>query len=291
MTLPESHPLAHPELPAGIEPPPRPPSRRDRSGLPAWPAWAPLVAFLGAVMAALVASIVLTVGVEASGTSVDPEDLPPGITIGATIVQSLGLIAFAFVLARATAGPPSLRDFGIRRTSLRRAIGWTFASWVAFLAFSGAWSSALGIDESDDLPQELGADESTVALVAVLLMVTLLAPVAEELFFRGFAFTALRRAIGLVPGALVTGAIFGAIHAGGTDAAFLVPLAVFGLLLCLLYWKTDSLLPPMALHALNNSLALGVTLEWPAWAVVLTIAGSIAAIVGAGLVLSRPRAA
>ena len=40
---------------------------------------------------------------------------------------------------------------------------------------------------------------------------------------------------------------------------FLVPLGVFGALLCLLYHRTGSLLPCMALHALNNSLALGVS--------------------------------
>ena len=43
---------------------------------------------------------------------------------------------------------------------------------------------------------------------------------------------------------------------------FLVPLGVFGALLCLLYYRTGSLLPCMVLHALNNSLALGVSQSW-----------------------------
>src|SRR5918997_1411746 len=98
MTLPESHPLTHPELPAGIEPPPPPPARGDRSGLPAWPPWAPLVAFIGALTVALVASIVLVVVIELAGVDVDPEDAPPGVTIGATIAQGLGLVVFAVVV-------------------------------------------------------------------------------------------------------------------------------------------------------------------------------------------------
>jgi hypothetical protein len=289
MTLPRSHPLTHPELPEGVEPPPAPPPRGDgdREILPPWPPWAPLVAFLGAIMVALVVSVLIVVFLEAAGTDVEPDTPPSGVTIGATIAQGLGFIGFAVLLARVTSGVASPRAFGFRRTRLWPAAGWTLLAWVAFLAFSGAWAAALGITESDDLPQELGADESTAALVAVILMVTLLAPVAEELFFRGFLFTALRRWIGLVPGALITGVVFGGIHAGGTDAKFLVPLMVLGAILCFLYWKTSSLLAPMALHAVNNSIALGVALDWPAWAFVLTVLGSVGVILAGGLALSR----
>ena len=92
----------------------------------------------------------------------------------------------------------------------------------------------------------------------------MLAPIAEELFFRGFCFTALRRALGMLPAAVLTGIIFGAIHLGGTDIEFIVPLMVFGFFLCLLYVWTDSLLPCIVLHALNNSLALGVSQDWGA---------------------------
>jgi hypothetical protein len=294
MTVPEQHPLRHPELPAGIDPPPPPsPRERERAGLPAWPVWAPLAAFLAAVVAALLASVVITAGVQLAGEDVDVGSMPPGVTIGATVVQALGFIGFAVLFAHVTAGRARPADFGFRRTPVGSAIGFTALAWVSFLILSGIWAAALGLEQSDDLPQELGADESTVALVAVLLMVTLVAPVAEELFFRGFLFTTLRRWLGLIPGALITGVVFGGIHAGGTDAEFLVPLMIFGVILCLLYWRTDSLLPPMALHALNNALAFGVTMGWPAWAVVLTMAGACGLIVAGALAISarRPAAA
>ena len=286
MTLPRSHPLTHPELPEGVEPPPPPPPR-DASGLPAWPPWAPLVAFIGALAVALVASVVMVVAVELAGVDVDADDTPPGVTIGATVAQGIGLVVFAVLIARATAGRVSPADFGIRRTDPARAVGWTAAAWVAFLVVSAAWAAALGIEQSDDLPERLGADDDTAALVAVTIMATVVAPITEELFFRGFCFTALRRWLGLLPGAIATGVIFGAIHAGGSDAEFLVPLGVFGVILCLLYWKTNSLLPPMVLHALNSSIAVGVSLEWPAWAVALTMAVASGLIVAGGLALSR----
>ena len=146
-------------------------------------------------------------------------------------------------------------------------------------------------DKTDDLPQELGADDSTLALVAVAVLVCVMAPIAEELFFRGFCFTALRRWIGLVPGALLTGLIFGGIHAGSADAVFLPPLAFLGMALCVLYYRTGSLLPCMVLHAFNNSLALGVSQNWDFLAVIALMAGSAAVVLAIVLPFTRSQPA
>ena len=108
----------------------------------------------------------------------------------------------------------------------------------------------------------MGASESTVALLAVAVLVCVIAPIAEEVFFRGYFFNALRSWRGLWPAAILTGLVFGAIHIGSAPVPFLVPLAVFGFVLCLLYWRTGSLYPCIALHALNNSLAFGVSQHW-----------------------------
>ena len=116
--------------------------------------------------------------------------------------------------------------------------------------------------KEDDLPEQLGVNDSAVALIVVALLVAVIAPVAEEFFFRGFFFGALRNWKGTWPAALITGLVFGGIHAGSSDPAYLVPLAGFGLALCLLYAKTGSLYPCIGLHCANNSVAFGVTQDW-----------------------------
>jgi len=271
--------LLRPELPDGLPPERVPPLVPKRArGLPAWPPWAPFaamlvtlgIAILGATLAALVANL--------AGYEVDAGDPPPGVTIAGTFFQDGGLILSAWLLARLTAGAPTAADFGLRRLSALKAIGWLAATWVAFIAFSAIWAAALGVTENDDLPQQLGADNSTTALVFVALLVCVAAPIAEELFFRGFLFTAMRRWIGVAGGAIVTGVVFGAIHAGSADAVFLVPLGVFGALLCLLYHRTGSLIPSIVLHALNNSLALGVSQHWEAPQVIAVMIGATAAV-------------
>jgi membrane protease YdiL (CAAX protease family) len=109
--------------------------------------------------------------------------------------------------------------------------------------------------------------------------VTVVAPIAEEFLFRGYIFTALRGWAGVAGSALLTGALFGVIHfSPDRPAAYLVPLALFGVLLCLLYWKTGSLYPCIALHAINNALAFGNAESWEAWQMAALAAGALAVI-------------
>jgi membrane protease YdiL (CAAX protease family) len=218
---------------------------------------------LGTLVVAAVGVGVIALAVEIAGVDTRG-DTPPGVVIGGTYVQDLALIGAALLLAALLDPPVTPGKFGLRTTRSLPAAGWTLACWGAFFVTATGWAIALGIDEQDDLPEELGVNGSTAALVAVAVLVCVLAPIAEELFFRGFCFTALRRRLGMLPAAVLTGIIFGAIHLGGTEIEFIVPLMVFGFLLCLLYARTDSLLPCIALHALNNALALGVSQEWGA---------------------------
>ena len=280
---PPSPSLWRPELPDGVEPTPPPapppPARLERAGLPAFAWWAPFLAALATLMVSLVGFVLITIGVEAAGRSVDPENLPTGVTLGGTFIQDLALIGASLLCARITTTPTPWA-FGLRRLAPKRALGWAALAFLAFYVFSFVYAIALGIDESDDLAEQLGANDNAANLIAVTLLVTLAAPIAEELFFRGFLFPAVWRAIGLWPAAVLDGIMFGAVHAGGTDAKFLVPLSAFGFLLCLLYRYSGSLLPCIALHAVNNALALGVTLGWEWWQVILGIVGAPCVVLG-----------
>ena len=285
-----SEPLLRPELPDGLPPeriPPLPPPPSRADGLPAWPPWAPFAAMLVTLGIAILGASLATLVAQLAGYDVSAGDPPPGVTITGTFFQDGALILSAWLMARLTAGSPIPWQFGLRLVAPVRALGWLLATWVVFIVFSGIWAAALSIEENDDLPQELGADDSSTALFFVAVLVCVAAPIAEELFFRGFCFTALRRWIGLVPGAIATGAIFGLIHAGSADPVFLVPLGVFGMLLCLLYHRTGSLLPCMVLHALNNSLALGVSESWEPLAVIAVMLGSSAAVLAVATPFAR----
>ena len=239
-------------------------------------------------MAVLAAALLggAAVAVIAVIAGADLDDPPAGFNIAATAVQDIAMVAVAFSFARmGGAGGPS--QLGLRLTRWRSALKWMAGVWLGFLIFSATWITLLGIDDRQDVPDELGADESTLALVGVAILVTVMAPICEEIFFRGFFFRSLRNWRGPWVAAVITGLVFGAVHAFGSPIGFLLPLAAFGFGLSVLYWRTGSLLPCIALHALNNSLALGVAQGWD-WQVPVLMAGSLA--VNAAIVLPFVRA-
>jgi len=248
-----------PELPEGVVPP--------AARQPRWPWWLPILALLGTFA---IATFALLIGVAVTGKTKPTS----GVTIAATYVQDVGLVVCAILFAFMTRRP-SAWQFGLRPTRLWPAVGWLCVAWLAFFTFSAIWSvfmNAVGVKLNDDLPEQLGVGNSNVSLVFVAVLVCVIAPMAEEFFFRGFLFGALRGYLKLWPAALITGLVFGLIH---FKLEFLAPLAVLGVALCLLYAQTGSLLPCIALHSLNNSLAFGVTQGWT-WQIPLLMVVSLA---------------
>ena len=92
-------------------------------------------------------------------------------------------------------------------------------------------------------------------------MVICVAPVAEEFFFRGFFYRALRSRWSVLGAAAIDGLLFGVIHydfAGADALLILPPLAILGFIFCLVYERTGSIYPTIAMHSLNNAIAFGV---------------------------------
>ena len=163
------------------------------------------------------------------------------------------------------------------------AVGWIAVAFAAFYVFTLVWVAILGVEpRRPKLPDELGVEDSTVALLAVAFLVAVVAPMAEEFFFRGFFYGALRNWRGPWPAAVITGLVFGGIHVGSAEAAFLLPLAFFGFALCLLRERTGSLYPGIALHCVNNSLAFGVSQHW-SWQIPVLFACALGLIALVGL--------
>lgn len=173
-----------------------------------------------------------------------------GVTLAAVSVFAAG--GWSFDDARDT-----LRRLGLRSFSAD-AIGWMFAMIVSYYILAGLFATYVLEPEQEDIGDALGVGDDTV-LVAILAVVLIagVAPIAEELFFRGFLYGGLRRKMPIAAAALLAGLLFGAVHAP-TGVTTVVPLALLGAGLCLLYEKTGSLWPCVIAHAINNGLALAL---------------------------------
>ena len=82
-----------------------------------------------------------------------------------------------------------------------------------------------------------------------------IAPLVEELFFRGFVFAGLRTRYGWQRAALISALLFALIHLQPT--AFL-PIFLLGLIFAVLYQYSGSLWPAILMHFATNTLGLGV---------------------------------
>jgi membrane protease YdiL (CAAX protease family) len=195
------------------------------------------------------------------------------LTFVDTVAQGFALVAGSvLVAATALKGRVTAAHFGLRPARVASSAGFVLLGYVVFIGIAAAWTTALGITDRQSIPIQLGSRDSTAALLMAGLLTCVVAPVCEELFFRGFLFGALRKH-GLVVAALVSGVAFGGAHVASSPIGFIVPLAVLGVILALLYERTGSLYPSMALHALNNSIAFGVG-DGRAWLVPICVAVS-----------------
>jgi membrane protease YdiL (CAAX protease family) len=228
-----------------------------------WPVWTGFMVLLAALVLAAVGGLIVDIPALVLGVKISSAHTPPGLELADTIVQDVVFVLTAIMFAQFGGRKVRSWQFGFRPTPVRRAAGLAALTIVAFLIFSAIWVVALNVKEEDTkLLNALGTNETTLLLVASALLTTVIAPICEETLFRGYIFGALSKWKGWLPGAILTGALFGAVHAGSAPVEDLVPLGVLGFALCFLYRRTGSLYPCIAVHSLNNSLAFGELEKW-----------------------------
>lgn len=188
-----------------------------------------------------------------------PEDLSGGEIVASLVLQIFILDGVfiaapaAFCLWRYRLGwaDLGLRPFhsGLWWLPLTAAAG----AWVAMYVYSivlylvGAEGAAPRQEDIDQL------FESRAVLPLTALATLVVAPLAEELFFRGFVFPGLIRPLGLVPAMAISGFVFAVFHVTGSDSAGLVlPFGLIGMLFAWVYYRTGSLWPSIGTHFLFN---------------------------------------
>jgi membrane protease YdiL (CAAX protease family) len=204
-------------------------------------------------------------------------------------VQDGGFVAAALILARSGGRSASAWQFGLRRprVSWTRLVGAVVATYAAFFFFTDVWSALWNIQEKEKLLQTLGANEGAAMLILSATLVCVIAPVCEEFLFRGFFFRAMSNWRGPWPAALMTGLVFGAVHAGSAPLGDLVPLGFLGFCLCWLYRQTGSLYPGIVVHAVNNCIAFAYLEHWSTAHTVLLLVCVLAVLAGMVALLGR----
>ncbi|WP_217913026.1 CPBP family glutamic-type intramembrane protease [Miltoncostaea marina] len=231
-------------------PPPAPPPGPGRPDAPGpafgWRVAAPLLAVVAAFAIAIVAAGVLT------ATPMSDDSLGAVVTVATSAL----LLAFGWLLwrrlpageRRAAVGGPG----GVAPVGLGVAVGLALLVGAAIVVATGAAIDPTVERRLEDL-EIVGSEPWHLALLVVSLVV--LAPLGEELLFRGLLLRGLLARLRFWPAALLTSLAFGAAH---FDAYYIWPRAISlvatGLVLALVYrrWGYRS---AVAAHATVNAVA------------------------------------
>jgi membrane protease YdiL (CAAX protease family) len=183
---------------------------------------------------------------------------PAKFYVAAVVLQNLGIVVALAVISR-TKGRGSLRDdFGFvepgRELGPARALGWLVAGVVLSFAAGAILQPIVQIADLGGKPAQAiskTVERSTgLELMLLFLGVAIVAPVVEELLFRGALLRALLRRTSPPVAVFVSATIFAALHVvGDVGAGYVVPgLLLLGLVSGFEAVRTGNLARSVLLH-------------------------------------------
>jgi membrane protease YdiL (CAAX protease family) len=180
--------------------------------------------------------------------------------IGATIIlvstqTALLLISWLFVYRpRALAGLPGFPG----REPLKAAalgVAWGVAAWVVSTVLIGVVAVVLQQLGMEPEPQAAERAIEMLDPVLVVLAIVVIAPIAEEVFFRGVVFNAWLREGGRRFAFIGSAFHIAVIH---VSLLSLLPIFALGLMLAWIYDRTGTLVAPIAMHATVNGISVAL---------------------------------
>jgi membrane protease YdiL (CAAX protease family) len=174
-------------------------------------------------------------------------------TWGAAISGAVQAAVFVGIMLLIAKGLPKRETFALLRpSSWGSAIGLDIAGLFGILLLGAAISPFANPGKEQGLVPDRWDPGRAAPFVANAIVVILLAPISEEIAFRGLGFALLRR-FGNWAAVILVGLTFALVH--GLLEGFPI-LFAFGSALAFIRWRTGSIYPTILLHASFNAIAL-----------------------------------
>ncbi|MGI8999805.1 MAG: CPBP family intramembrane glutamic endopeptidase [Candidatus Limnocylindria bacterium] len=186
--------------------------------------------------------------------------LGAAVLLVATQVALLLVSWFLVFRPGALAALPSLPGHDPGR-AIRVGFSWGILAWMGSTVVLASIVWLLERIGSSFEPQVAERAIATLDPWLIILAIVILAPVAEEVFFRGVVFNAWLREGGQRWAFIGSAGAFALLHVlAGSSVAVLLPIFLLGLALAWVYRRTDSLLAPIAMHATVNGISVALAL-------------------------------
>ena len=240
------------------------------TGTPAWPVgWVNFGIFVCAMIifiyvAQIAASLLFF---EAPAVTEGPPELTPWLAVLAVLCLQLPMLAVFYGARRFYPGLYSSRlnntklsIFTSFKKALRLFLMLLPGVWIAALLWAKVLSGFEGFGLIEDLEQQDlvtlfqgGGDPIAIGLLVIAAVI--LAPIVEELIFRGCLYRFLKSQTTLLPAQIASGIFFSMIH---WNLLSFLPLVLVGILLARVYEKTGSILVAIWFHAFFNAFSLSM---------------------------------
>ena len=182
------------------------------------------------------------------------QDAADHINIGVGILAYVVTAGSVLIVARFRGGAAGwTKLIGWQPWDMSRHVRLVALLLIATLVYSFV-ASALIEQVYPEAKDWVPTPSGTPWIIGFLALATLFAPITEELLFRGWIYTSLRRSIGARFGILVSAILFALAH---WESSHLYALAVFpvGLALGFVRQRTDSVAASITFHSLYNGVA------------------------------------
>ena len=181
------------------------------------------------------------------------------IVFGASAIQTLLMVGAPWYIAVIKYGH-SYRDIGfVERgffSALPRGMKWGIGLFLTVMILGTIQAIVYPYEaELQDFAKILLMVDSYGELFLAVIMGVVLAPLGEEIFFRGLFYPALRRRFGAAWGIVITALFFSALH---FDLYRLLPIAVGGIGLTYLYEKTRNIWTSIIAHGVWNGIMIAL---------------------------------
>ncbi|MCP4227033.1 MAG: CPBP family intramembrane metalloprotease [Actinomycetia bacterium] len=189
-----------------------------------------------------------------------PDPLPISLLVGANIGLWIGYGGGPVLVSRLKGRGPVV-DFGVRLVLLDIPLGLVAGILVQIALLPVLYfpiSKLVDTDPSESARELIESIDSPLEGALFALSAAVMAPLVEELFFRGLLLRSLERWLGSVPAVIISSLVFAAIH---RELIVLPGLFVFGAIAATIVVRTGRLAPAVALHVGFNATTL-VLLGW-----------------------------
>jgi membrane protease YdiL (CAAX protease family) len=130
--------------------------------------------------------------------------------------------------------------------------------WPILMLVSLVSKTILYEYSEQEIVRNIRISNNSTELLSMFIMIVILAPIIEEIIFRGLIYRVFKRLLGPLFGAFISSILFSFVHLNLLSFSYLF---IFGIILCVYYEKEKTIITPIIMHSILNGIMFSLILN------------------------------